>query len=979
MGRRFPPPIFGLKADSERYRTVVQTAFENESPPERSDFVAECQGKITKPDSGEQYTESYIKRIVGAYVQIGALSRDNSGDQTILRPSPFAEELLDGTLPLSECVWKSLKRRWVAMGNRPEGVEGLNCVLRTVADAADSLNKNEIQRRLSDDDGYEFNEAGLRGYPELLQLLGALELTDDGLETTSEDVVDRYKRRFRDSDIFRTLEARLRREGAMVEPPDNSAKQDLAKYYMYRESGGWQKRRQWYETFWQDYLKPETRSGNTGSELRRQEKYRDFSSKRHSLRERIRSRFESFQGDSLSGLSASLLERIADADTKTEARRLRVAAGSGISRADLRLLEDDSRAEFTFPESFELYDWQADASAAWFAGDGERQAERGIAQVVTGAGKTIMALDVLRQWLNDDSDRVATVVVPTKVLMQQWLVELVSTLNIPVDEVGWAGGGHKDDFDDCRVLVSIVNSAVQNDYLGDILDEAGRPEHFLIADECHRYTGDKFSNIFDYPRSAALGLSATAVSRGDNERTDDDELLLSELGDIYYELTYDEGIRRGLIPEFSIKYIGFDLAPRERTKYERLSENVSAAVKDIQQRFEHRLYELPGGFAQKLQTIRNEVDGPTPAITDYFEYTQDRRDLVDNAAARQAITLRLLRDAVENNDKTIIFQERIEQLEQLIAPLEQRGVNPRTGELSADADNYRTQLYEEFEGLKDVDEQMEALFADPDYWPVMYHSGHSRDVWNDIAMEWFRQEDMANVMLSVKALVEGVDVPSADVGIVRVSSSSIRQRIQTLGRILRTGDDPDERSTLYVLYARDTIDERIFKEYDWENELASAHVEQKSWESDPDEGYAAGRIRDATPEEYPPRPEPETIPDGTELEMGDQYDGSREPVRTVSVSSDGQLFEKQGVERKYIDATGFQETIDFVLRKKGGGTLIINEHDHLITVLQDGPVFLRTVDGPEAFEPAEAEHPDDTEDSGEESLIDDPDEFSELF
>jgi len=54
-------------------------------------------------------------------------------------------------------------------------------------------------------------------------------------------------------------------------------------------------------------------------------------------------------------------------------------------------------------------------------------------------------------------------------------------------------------------------------------------------------------------------------------------------------------------------------------------------------------------------------------------------------------------------------------------------------------------------------------------------------------MEWFRDEGHANVMLSVKALIEGVDVPSADVGIIRVSNSSIRQRIQTFGRVLRTG------------------------------------------------------------------------------------------------------------------------------------------------------------------------------------------------
>jgi len=99
MGRRFPPAIFGLKADRQRYRTIVQTAFEQDSPVARPAFVKQCQSQIVKPDTGEQYTESYIKRIVGAYVQVGALSRDTSGDETILHPSPFADELLDGNLP----------------------------------------------------------------------------------------------------------------------------------------------------------------------------------------------------------------------------------------------------------------------------------------------------------------------------------------------------------------------------------------------------------------------------------------------------------------------------------------------------------------------------------------------------------------------------------------------------------------------------------------------------------------------------------------------------------------------------------------------------------------------------------------------------------------------------------------------------------------------------------------------------------------
>ncbi|WP_138007382.1 DEAD/DEAH box helicase [Halalkalirubrum salinum] len=982
MGRRFPPPIIGVVVDEERYRAIVKIATTDGDDLPQSVFVERCQSEITKSNSDEQYSESYMKRILAAYAELGVTTRDQSGEQTTIKPSPFAENFLRGELSLDEFIWKSLKRSWVAMGNRPEGIEALDQVLRTIEKANRGIKKGEIESQLANDHDYEFNDQGIRGYPEILQILGAIEKNDHTYDLGKSGQVDKYKRRFRNADIFGKLESRLNREGATVEPPRQSAKRDLMKYYMYREAGGWQKRRQWYNTFWRDYLKSETRKGQTGSDLRRKDKYRDFTNKKKELREQIRSRYSSLKNDSLSGLSASVLERITTAESEDEAKRIRVAAGSGISRADLQLLEDESRGSYCFANSFELYDWQSEAADMWFTGTSDQAPEQGIVQVVTGAGKTVMALDILRQWLTENSDRIATIVVPTNVLMRQWLTELVSTLNIPVDEVGWAGGGHKDNFKECRVLVTIVNSAVQNEYLRTALRQVDNPEHLLIADECHRYTGDKFSNIFDYPRSASLGLSATAISRTSDDRNTDDEHLVQELGEIYYELSYDEGIKRGLIPEFTIQYIGFDLAPQEKAQYDRLSQKVSDAVKDIRQQYGHRLNDLPGGFARKLQIIRNEADRPTPAIADYFESTQERRELVDNAAARQAITLKLLRNTIENADKAIVFQERIEQLEQLIAPLDQRGIDARTGELATGAEDYRANLYNEFEGLKQVDQQIEELFADPDYWPVMYHSGHSRKTWNDLAMEWFRQDGMADVMLSVKALIEGVDVPSADVGIVRVSSSSIRQRIQTLGRILRTSDETEEQSILYVLYAKDTVDERIFTQYDWQTELASAHVEHKIWEPDAEEGLAEGQIRDADPEEYPPRPEPEIIPDPDNLDIGDPYEGQRDPIRQVSVDSRGQLFEHRDMGRRYLSSDGFEEAVDFVMQKKGGGTIFVNKHNHLLTVLPDGPVFLGTVEGPEVFE---------SKDSGEESgnglqdslnrgsLTEEPDDFDELF
>ena len=942
MGRRFPTPIIGVPTDEQRYRTVATVVTSSAEPIDWSAFQRQCRERIQNPETGESYSKSYMRRILSTYADIGVVDRDAD----LVKPSPFIQDWFADKLAFDEFLWKCIKRSWVGMGSKPEGIEGLERILHVLESAGEGKSSSEIKAALASDHDYEFNNEGIRGYPDVLELLGVLTQDDDGrYQLTSAEIVARYKRRFRNADVVSTLESRLKREGSTVDPPSRTAKRDLMKYYMYRESGGWNKRREWFKSFWRDYLKPKTRNGKTGSALHRSGGYRAATNQRQELREEILERFVSFESQDLSGLSASVLERIANAESEQAARRVQVSAGSGISKAELELLSSDSRDTYNFSPEFSLYDWQSEAVDRWFAGDEDRDSETGITQVVTGAGKTVMALEVVRRWLteNPDDNRVVTIIVPTRVLMRQWLTEFVSKLNVPIEDIGWAGGGHKDDFSDCRILVSIINSSVKNDFLGQILDEQAISDHLLVADECHRYTGDKFSNIFQYPRTASLGLSATPVSRGD-EQTESDKMLLRELGDIYYNLTYDEGIERGLIPEFTVEYVGFELAQPERQEYEQLSRQVSNAVKDIKQKYGHRLYELPGGFAQQLQIIRGEVDGPTGSIADYFQSTQQRRELVANAVSRQAITLQLLRNAIESNHKTIVFQERIDQLEQLISPWEHRGVNARTGELSADAANYRQRLYDTFDGLEQVDQAIEELFGRSDYWPVMYHSRHSRKMWNDIAMDWFREDDMANVMLSVKALIEGVDVPSADVGIVRVSSSSIRQRIQTLGRILRTGKNAQQESTLYVLYARDTVDERIFEEYDWKEELASAKTVHKVWEREDETDYTSGYVRPATEDELPPRPEPEIIPDPDQLDIGDSYDGTREPVKRISVDSRRRLFEKTQNGRRYLNADEFEEIVDFIHKEKGGGTIIINEHNHILTVLDQGSVFLGTID-----------------------------------
>jgi superfamily II DNA or RNA helicase len=906
----------------------------------REEFKRRVRETCLKPD-GTRYSESYVRRALSTFLQIGIV-RDGAEGVTTWA---FGDEFAKGNIEYSELLWHGIKQGWVLQGNYPEGIEGLRQVHYVVTRADQPLATEEIRTRLTDQFGYEYNDGGIRGYPTALTHLKAIDETDDGYVPGPKS--DTFEGRWREQvDIFYRLERWLHHRGPTYEVPSERIKRDLAKYYMYRESGGWGRHRRLYNRFLEDYVGETSRKSSVSNpEIHLSKQYSDAEKTRSDLRKEVTAKFSGINGQELGGLYGETLEEILAAENESEARAILAAESPGVSRRDIRSRADDSRPHYTSPADFSLYPWQWEAIDEWFNEGG-----RGIAQVVTGAGKTVMALGAIEEWLERHPDGVVTVVVPTKVLMHQWLREFVDKLNVPPSDIGWAGDGHKDTHGERRILVSIVNSAVKDDYLERSLAAADTDDHLLVADECHRYTGEVHSKVLEYPNSATMGLSATPLSTIDpepEELTEDDELLLNHLGDVFYRLSYEKAIGRDLISEFTIKYVGFDLTPAERHTYKEFSKKVSSAVQDIEAKYSNRLYELGGSYPQKLQTIRESAERPTPAIADFFEYTKRRRELIAEAVSRQAITHRLLESAIEADQKSIVFQERIKQLEQMVAPYDQRDEETQTGKYGS-KDGGRASLYEQYEEeLNDVNQDLEDLFFRDGYRPVMYHSGHRNDEWNDWAIEWFRDDGFANVMLSVQALKEGVDVPSADVGIIRVSSGNVRDRIQTLGRILRTGHDPEKPSTLYVLYARDTVDERIFEEVDWEAEIGGNH-EYYRWKtgdqvirgelSGPDPAFEP----DVTVYEGP------EIPDASELERGDEYSGPRRG-RTVSVDTDGRPFKDTADGRRFITTPEIREVADYVYRLRGGGRIIINEADHMVTVTDDGPIFLGVLEA-DSFE-----------------------------
>lgn len=151
-----------------------------------------------------------------------------------------------------------------------------------------------------------------------------------------------------------------------------------------------------------------------------------------------------------------------------------------------------------------LYPWQQRALRAWQA-----RHHRGVIEAVTGAGKTRVAIAAAAEVLSMGGGVV--IVVPSKDLMRQWKAEIdrliVRGLGLR-PRVGFMGDG------DVATLAShdVVIATAQSGSRWQLYPST---TSLLIADECHHYGADIWSQVLEDGFTRRLGLTAT-YDREDN-------------------------------------------------------------------------------------------------------------------------------------------------------------------------------------------------------------------------------------------------------------------------------------------------------------------------------------------------------------------------------------------------------------------------------------------------------------------------------
>ncbi len=395
------------------------------------------------------------------------------------------------------------------------------------------------------------------------------------------------------------------------------------------------------------------------------------------------------------------------------------------------------------PDQRDLYRWQLDALVSWL-----RCGRRGVIEAVTGSGKTDVAIaaaaDAVRR------GRFVLVVVPSRVLMEQWHGRLTSAL--PDAVIGRLGDSGTDRPVDCDVLVTTRHSAAAHRPL----PPDGRGG-LLIADECHGLGGGILRRALLPQYEERLGLTAT-LERSDDAVTD---LLLPYFGGICHRYGFEDAIADGVCARPRVAFVGVALSVEERDEYIATEQQLVQARHHLRQVRGMPLDPFGAFIAAVGHLADKDAGADGKAARDYLDAFSKRRRIVAQSSGKYELLGRFA-PAIRAADGALLFTETVRAANHAINRLDPLvSIELITGSTAR---------------------------------------RHRRDILEDLRTR------KLDVVAAPRVLDEGIDVPDANLGIVMSASRTRRQMIQRMGRILRR-KRPGVGARFVIMFARDTLED----------------------------------------------------------------------------------------------------------------------------------------------------------------------------
>jgi DNA phosphorothioation system restriction enzyme len=402
----------------------------------------------------------------------------------------------------------------------------------------------------------------------------------------------------------------------------------------------------------------------------------------------------------------------------------------------------EQEPRFPFPEERQI---QIDAYNAWVS-----NGRRGVFAMATGSGKTVTALNCLLKQYKENGFYKAIVVVPTQALAIQWQRETAS-FNFQNIVSTYADKDWKDTLnryitrsllDPTKNIIVITTYATFNrkDIQSFLNKVKGIDSFIYIADEAHNIGSPSSLKHLPEMINWRIGLSATP------ERIYDDfgseqlyKFFNSRPPEYTYRYTMKQAIEERILCHYDYYPIFVELTSSEMEEYERISTQLRKYIDPDTGKYKPDAEKL----LLKRKRIIHKAENKKVAISQLLENLKQNRKL--------DYTFVFVPEGYEPDyslhDTYDIEQDDIHIIDEYAQMFKERGYS----------------YHKYISGLEDA--------------PGILRSFANGDI---------------QILLSMKCLDEGVDIPRAEHAIFCSSTGNPRQFVQRRGRVLRRSKGKDK-------------------------------------------------------------------------------------------------------------------------------------------------------------------------------------------
>ena len=399
----------------------------------------------------------------------------------------------------------------------------------------------------------------------------------------------------------------------------------------------------------------------------------------------------------------------------------------------IELKEQEPR--FPFPEERKI---QIDAYNAWI-----ENGKKGMFAMATGSGKTVTALNCIRKQYKENGYYKAIIVVPTQALAMQWEHEtksfnfqnIVSTHSDKDWKDVLSRYITRSLLDSTKSIILITTYATfnRNDIQLFLKKVRGIETFIYVADEAHNIGSQNSLKHLPEMINWRIGLSATPERIYDDLGTEKlYEFFDSKPPKYTYRYTMKQAIEEGILCHYDYYPIFIELTSSEMEEYERISDQLRKYIDADTGKYKPNAEKL----LLKRKRIIHKAENKKIAISDLLEELKQKQKL--------DYTFVFVPEGYEPdysiNDSYNIDQDDIHIIDEYAQMFKEHGYS----------------YHKYISGLDDAPSILQN-FADGDI----------------------------QILLSMKCLDEGVDIPRAEHAIFCSSTGNPRQFVQRRGRVLR--------------------------------------------------------------------------------------------------------------------------------------------------------------------------------------------------